>query len=414
MTKTDTRTVAVRTAHDLPIDRGSHRTYKRQDTPHRSATKEVTISFYEHEVPEFLEPELDRMYQSPYSTLARLRIYQEDKNLKVYAALQGAAVISVLMFRLEGRKVVVLNQQTQIDAAEITRFATAVFARYPSVTAISFWGLMPSPGQLPFLSHQNFCLPEVVLTLPESPDAYLASLGSKTRGNIRRCLKKLSQTYPSFRTQTSVKGDINPQDISDIIQLSNARMAVKGNVTYNSDEETQRLVRLAGAYGLVFTIKIDDRIGAGVVCYRVGSTYFGQVLAHDPKFDEYKLGLVCNYLSISEFITRGGRELRMGGSTHSYKFDLRGKLMHLDYLIVYRNLAHYVAGAPSALMKSIMAYLSRAKLWLLLAQRRDDWVSRVTTRIINRVREFKRTGFAMGAIQSDVANIPLWPLEVFC
>jgi hypothetical protein len=65
-------------------------------------------------------------------------------------------------------------------------------------------------------------------------------------------------------------------------------------------------------------------------------------------------------------------------------------------------------------MKSIMAYLSRAKLWLLLAQRRDDWVSRVTTRIINRVREFKRTGFAMGAIQSDVANIQLWPLEVFC
>jgi hypothetical protein len=379
----------TRATHVSPIERVAHSVAGLREITDPVPVDEVTISFFEYEMPEFVEPELDRLYQSIYSTVARLRIYGRYKDINAFVARRGEKIISVILFQLEDCKVVVLNEQTNINAVEISRFSSEVFFRYKSVTLISFWGLMPTQGRIPFLSHRNYCLSDVVVTLPESTETYLSSLGKSTRRHIRSNLKKVATKFSSFRVETNIKTEIHASEIFDIIKLSNARMKVKEKLSYNSDEETQRLIRLANAYGLVLTLRIDDRICAGAVCYRVGSTYFAQVLAHDPKFDEYKLGVVCCYLMICECIARGGREVRFGGSTHRYKFDFQGFLLRLDYLIVYRNVGHYILHAANALSMSFEAYIRRAKLWLLLAERRDDYISRVIARIIQRVREFK-------------------------
>ncbi len=376
------------------IERGVHLAADLQGGANPVPADEITVSFFECEIPNFLEPELERLYQSIYSTVARLRIYERCKDISTYVARRGDKVISAILFRIEGNKVVVLNEQTTINIVEISNFSRAALLRYKSVSLISFWGLTPTEGKIPFPTRQNYCLPEVVVRLPESTDAYHSSLGKSTRRHIRSDLKKVMATFPSFCAKTSVKSEIDAREIFDIIKLSNARMAVKEKVSYNSDEETQRLIRLANVYGLVLILKIDDRICAGALCYRVGSTYFAQVVAHDPKYDEYRLGIICNYLMICECITQGGRELRYGGSTHRYKFDLQGILLRLDYLVIYRNIGHYILHAASALPMSLEAYLRRAKLWLVLAERRKDFISRVAARIVNWVREFKRSGHA--------------------
>ena len=382
-------------AQVIPVESNIYPVVGMSDANVVVTSDEITISFYEGEVPEFIELELERLYQSIYSTVARLRIYENSKNITSYVALKGQNIISAIIFRIENNKAIVLNEQTYINVVEISRFSKAVFLRYKSVTYISYWGLMPTQGKIPYLFRRNYCLPEIVVTLPEKTDAYLTSLGKSTRRHVRSNLKKITTTFPSFRAETSLKVDINAQDIFDIVNLNNERMAVKEKVTYNSDEETQRLIRLANVYGLVLTLKINDRVCAGAVCYRVGSTYFAHVLAHDPKFDDYKLGMVCCYLMISECITRGGSEVRFGGSTHRYKFDFLGILLYLDYLVVYKNIGHYILHTASALPMSLEAYVRRSKLWLLLSDRREDIFSRVAARIISRVREFKRSGYAL-------------------
>ena len=357
---------------------------------HLSAAEEVVATFFDLEVPDFLGPELERLYQSIYSTASRLEIYGQDKDVNSYVVRKGGQIISALLFRLEGRQVVVLNQQTSIDPHEIARFSSAVFLRYKDVQLISFWGLLPTqPGSIPYPTRRNYCLPEVVVTLPESADTYLSSLGKSTRRSIRSGLKKVQATFPSFRAEANVNGAIGPSDIFEIIQLNNARMVVKAKVSYNSDEETRRLVRLANDYGLVLTLKIDGRICAGAVGYRVGSTCHFHTLAHDPQFDEFKLGTVCCYLMMSECIARGVNRVCFGGSSHRYKFDFRGNLLHLDQWTIYRHIGQYLLYIPSALRTSLFTYLAKAKLWMLLADRRDDFASRVVTRIIARLRQIR-------------------------
>jgi hypothetical protein len=360
-----------------------------------TAADDITISFFDHTVPEFMEPELERLYQSVYSTAARLKIYEQDRDLSSYVARRGGQVISAILFRLENSKVVVLNQQTTVESIEIARFSSAAFSRYRGVSDISFWGLMPSePGGIPYPTRRSYCLPEVVVALPESADAYLSSLGKSTRRSIRSSLKKAKATFPSFSVEAKVTGDISADAIFDIINLNNARMVVKEKVTYNSDEETRRLVRLASVYGLVLTLKIDGLTCAGAIGYRVGSTCFFHTLAHDPRFDEFKLGTVCCYLMMSECISRGVTSVRFGGSSHRYKFDFKGELLHLDHLTIYRHLGHYIVQAPRAVAASFVAFLEKAKLWILLADRRDDFASRAIARGMTRMRAFRRLDIA--------------------
>jgi hypothetical protein len=362
------------------------------------AADEITVSFFDHKVPEFLGTELERLYQSVYSTVARLKIYEQDKEISSYVARRGGQIISAILFRLENSKIVVLNQQTRIDSIEIARFSSAAFSRYKGVNQISFWGLMSTtPGGIPYPTRQSYCLPEVVVALPDSADTYLSSLGKSTRRSIRSNLKKVKATFPSFSVEARVAGDINPTDIFDIINLNNARMVVKEKVTYNSEEETRRLVLLANVYGLVLTLKINGRTCAGAMGYRVGSTCFFHTLAHDPQFDEFKLGTVSCYLMMSECIARGVNSVRFGGSSHRYKFDFRGTLLHLDQLIIYRNLGHYIVQAPRAVASSFLAYLEKAKLWILLADRRDDFASRVIARSMSRLHAFRRLNTAPSA-----------------
>jgi hypothetical protein len=387
--------VTVRSPHDFLVRSDSGDAYVTCGSTQPLVADEIAISFFEDGVPDFAEAELERLYRSIYSSLARLRIYAQDRHLRTYIARKGTEVVALFLFRLDGRQITVLNQQTSIDAAEIARFAGAAFFRFSRVTAISFWGMTPPQGALPLLSQRNYCLSDVVVALPASAEAYLSSLGKSTRRHVRGNLKKLTQSFPSFRAKTFVRGDINAQHVYDIIRLSNARMSIKDNVSYNSDEETQRLIRLANVYGMVLTLSIGDRVCAGSVCYRVGSTYFAQVLAHDPIYDEYKLGLVCCYLMMCECIARGGSEVRLGGSTHRYKFDFRGELARLDYVVVYRSIVQALVHSPSAIRMSIDAYRSRLKLWLLLADRRDDRISRIASHMVDWVRRLKRSPRAL-------------------
>ena len=49
------------------------------------------------------------------------------------------------------------------------------------------------------------------------------------------------------------------------------------------------------------------------------------VIAHDPGFDQARLGLLCCYLSICESIRRGMREYHLLSGRYDYKRRLRGQ-----------------------------------------------------------------------------------------
>lgn len=363
------------------------------DADRSMSSSQITVSIYEHEIPLFLEAEIARLYESVYTLPARFRLYGEARKASTYVAHENGRAIAVFLFVREQGEVKVLNKQIRVDAEEASRFVRTIFSMFKSVTVISFWAIdVANPG-FSFPCQRSYCLSDIVVTLPDTVDQYLTSLGKSMRRTIRSKMRKLEQDFPSFAYDVYVKEAVSDQHILSIIALSNARMAVKEKVSYNHDEETERLVRLAKMCGFVVVATIDGEVCAGMICYRVGATCFAHTLAHDPQYDDYKLGTLCCYLTICECIARGGRTWRFGGSTHRYKFDFQGVLQRFDYLSVYRSRAHFLLNGGRVLKTACIAYASQAKLWLLLAEHHDSFLSRVATRCVRTLKDMKKFGY---------------------
>lgn len=353
---------------------------------------EITIAFYENEVPAFVSAEMERLYENVYSSLARLGIYGEDGNASTYVARKGGAAIAVFLFRRVQGEVSVLNEQIKLDEQEILRFANAVFGAYKSVNAISFHAIDASIRKFPFPFQRYYCLSDIILDLPATESDYLASLGKSTRSNIKRHMSRLRRNCPSFRFEVYAKEAASEQHIRGIIELSSARMAAKNKQTYINAEETARIIDLAKVYGVVCVGTIDGRLCAGAICYCVGTHYFMHVIAHDPAYDDYRLGMICCYLSICDAIARSGSEYRFMESTHRYKFDFLGVRMEFDNLVVYRSRAHFLLNGDRVCKTALKAYVRQARLWLLLAEHRSGFVSRVIARCMQNLRNLKRSG----------------------
>ncbi len=227
----DTSTVTARSQkhHALPIAHGAGKPM---------AADDIAISFYEQEVPPFVEAEMERLYENVYTSLARFHIYGEAANASAYVVRKGGKVITAFVFRREQNEVKVLNQQIKIEEAEIRRFANAIFARFKSVTVISFWAIETAIRRFPFPYQACYCLGEIVVTLPETTDEYLARLGKHMRHDVKYYRKKIQRNCPSFCFQIYVGEDVSEQHIRDIIRLSGARMAVKNKQAYINEEET--------------------------------------------------------------------------------------------------------------------------------------------------------------------------------
>src|SRR3954471_7627503 len=57
--------------------------------------------FYENAIPEFVERELEALYECIYCSLARFRIYDPPVNVSTYVARLEGRISAVLLFRRE-------------------------------------------------------------------------------------------------------------------------------------------------------------------------------------------------------------------------------------------------------------------------------------------------------------------------
>src|SRR3954468_17357199 len=77
--------------------------------------RELDVSIYEKQVPDFVARELERLYEAVYCTVARFDIYGEAWEASTYVARAHGAVVCVILFRLERGVVKVINQQIAIS-----------------------------------------------------------------------------------------------------------------------------------------------------------------------------------------------------------------------------------------------------------------------------------------------------------
>jgi hypothetical protein len=350
----------------------------------------ANIAFYDNAIPPFAEAELERLYQCVMTTLARFDIYAAAPAASTYVAREDGRITTLFLFRRERHRVTVYNEQIPIDAAEIKRFADAVFARYRSVRRISFYAIDTRTDAIGYPLQCQECLEDIVLALPRDPASYLSALGKNMRASIKRYHNKVQRDFPSFRFQVYDNGSAHEQQIRQIVAFNRQRMLAKGEVSYYTERSTEQLARLVRRYGVVAVATIDGKLAAGVICFRVGASYLMWAVAHDPRYDDYRLGKLCCYLSIVDAIEHAGKEYHLGWGRYDYKFKLLGRLKALYRVELYRSHLHMFGNAPDLLKMAFAAELRKLKLRLANAERGDSLADRCLRRLAAGARAVKR------------------------
>ncbi|MES2742667.1 MAG: GNAT family N-acetyltransferase [Pseudomonadota bacterium] len=320
-----------------------------------------------------LARELDRLYGGRYASLAHFRLYGRLADACVYEARSGGVATSVLLFRREKQRVLVLNEGMRLEQGEVARFADHIFAAQRRVGVIVFRAVETSPRlSRPF---QRACSArDAVLALPDDVPAYFGGLGASTRKNLSNYYNRLTREQPSFQFAIHEKAAVAPQAVRDIIGLNRLRMSSLDKVPAIDQAEEERIVEYVRGSGFVGIATIGGRLCAGVIMYRQGRNFSMRILAHAAAYQHYHVGFLCAYLSICACIRHGGGGGRFffGWGDNPYKFRLGGQPRQLHDLLIYRSRLHQMLQGRLALTALLRGHAVQARHAMAQAAKRGD------------------------------------------
>jgi CelD/BcsL family acetyltransferase involved in cellulose biosynthesis len=186
-------------------------------------------------------------------------------------------------------------------------------------------------------SNHEINIEDLVVSLPHTVKEYDAALGRNMRRNIKRNTNALLKDYPSYRFRFYHEGDISEQHVPDIVSLSCLRMKSKNIEPRFNEEETRWIIDYAQKCGIAGVATIDGRVCAGIIGFRMGQGYFMHVIAHDLRFNEYSLGILCCYHAICEAIVRAAKGCHLLQGRYGYKYRLLAERQDIVHLDIYRN-----------------------------------------------------------------------------
>ncbi|WP_151445931.1 GNAT family N-acetyltransferase [Lacisediminimonas profundi] len=329
---------------------------------------ETIVTVLQSPVPAFAEAELIRLYNNLYSSIAQFRVHGCLEGAFTFIASQGKEPTSIFLFRIDKHKASVLNNGILVGQKEVRRFADAVFAKFPVVDVISFHAVqtvVADVRRLGFPTQRFNHSEDIVATLPASEQEYLDRLGKSTRKNVRYYTNKVKRDFPSWQYQLVEKGQVSEQHIRDIVQLKRASLARKDAVSPITEADVQLIIALVRECGFVGVATIDGKVCAGSIGYRTGSGIFGSIVAHDARYDQYWIGMLCCYSTIVKGIALGCTEYHFQSGRDEYKYRLLGERRDLDDLTVYRSWGRLLLNGDTALKAALVGYSRKLKTWLI-------------------------------------------------
>jgi hypothetical protein len=339
------------------------------------------VSCHVGDIPDFVEQELAARYETLHSSLPFFRVWRSLGNASCYVDRGEDRAPDILLFHCEHRRLIVLNEMIDIAPAALERFVRYVFEHLPAIDVIRFDAVRTAPARIGFPMQQYNAKETWVIPLPATADAYLAALGKSTRAKLRSHLNGISKNFPSFTIKVLVNGDIDEDVVRHIARLSEQRIGTRG---VRLKHDVERMMALARTCGLVTLLMIDGRLCAGSLNYCVGTSWFGEVTAHDPGYDRHGLGTLCMYHTICESIRRGGRKFYLGGGRFEFKERMLGERLDMDQLHIYRS--HRSLLANPDIVAVAFAHGQIRRLKVRLHERKGTWFADLAFRLFHAYR----------------------------
>ena len=326
-------------------------------------TKSPGSFHYQGEIPQFVGAEIERLYGNLYTSLPHLSFEGRLGDASTYVVRDQGKLTAVLLYKVERNKVTVLNEVIDLGRAEIARFSSYIFRELKHVDVICFRAIHTDIRPVPFKIQRLNYLEDMVIRLPGSEDDYAAMLSPKTRSNVRRKMKSIKVDHPSFEIRVLEKDEIEEEQILELIAFNRARMSEKRKISTYAEAERQRLIQLTKSGGVVTLALIDGKICGGIINYRIDRNYFCLMVTHDPKYNEYSLGLLCNYHAICEAIRHGAMELHFLWGRYHYKYALMALPKELDLVVVYRSRYRFLLNMDMVARAYSMWFKRKLSLW---------------------------------------------------
>lgn len=319
---------------------------------------QTTVSCYLGEVPEFVDLALSNRYETLHSSLAFFKVWRSIEHVNCYVAWRDGLAQEVLLFSCERRQVSVLNEMIEVAPAELQRFTDYIFENFPEADLIRFNAIDTITVGLGFPAQRYNAKDNFLVSLPATPDEYLAGLGKSTRANLRSRINNIRKNFPSFTSTRFVNEAISEAVIREIVRLSEHRIRDKG---VHHKHDVDRILALSKTCGFVVVLSIDGRMCAGSINYRIGASIFGEVTAHDPAYERHGLGALCVYYTACEAIKAGARKFYLGGGVFGFKGRMLGKRIDMDQLQIYRSHTRLLANLDRAALAFAHGQLRRLK-----------------------------------------------------
>jgi CelD/BcsL family acetyltransferase involved in cellulose biosynthesis len=360
---------------------------------------EAGISCFENAVPDFAGREMERLYGELLSSLPYLEVHKRlQHDTSTYIARDGEDISAIFLFRREKNAVKVLNSGMKLDAQSLVAFCNFIFEKYPSLKRISIDSVEIDIDRFPFPLQRLDCPSDILMDLPATQEAYLASLNGKTRNNIKRAIARLSSELPGFDIAFHRGEDVDENQFHRLLNLNKARMERVNRVYGRKSDDVGKILALSRARGLVSIATMDGVVCGGSIGYRVGNTFVGHIVSHDPAYDRYSLGLLSIYWTICECIGRGCKRFNFMSGNNPYKTLLGGKPRRLQSLLIYRSPLHAALSPVAAGKMAIARRMQSARLRVqarlsalrkLQADGKLDGRSRMLFQFLERLRAFK-------------------------
>lgn len=347
-------------------------------------------------VPPFLGDTLNELYGARYACLPHMRVYGSWDQVHAYIARRSGVAAVAYLYRCKGGKATVLNEGIAVSEEEANRFAACIFRTHRKVSRVAFHFVEANAQRFAFPFQRAACAQDLVLPLPSTVDDYTASLGSSTRATLRNRQSRIRRELPGFHLHVLEK-EAAVGAVGELIGLHRLRMQSMHMASHIDAAEEQRIVDVVAECGFITVARCQGALCGGAVTYRLGRNFSARILAHDPRFDAYRMGFVCAYLTICECIRQGGSKLfYFGWGQSDYKSNLGGRERQLYHLSIFRSRLHVVGNAGAAIAALLRASVYHARRWLAVTARKDDAaLARLAEAIISGWR-WLRQPFAFG------------------
>ena len=236
------------------------------------------------------------------------------------------------------KKIEVISQQFKISSIHIENICQILFNEFDKVQQIIFKNIFePEHKQLSNTIFEK-TFDDVIITLPNSMDDYLKSLGACTRKIIKRHTNRMAREFPDFEVQFFENSDIAYEQMENIASLNRIRMKIKGIKSHQTDKncKLQHQYAATSGYGFTCRITIDGKMVSGYIGFIIGEHAYMYIGGYDVSYN--KMGQTTIVLVIKYLIEeKNVKVCHMLDSTHGYKIHFGGIVHDLYIFWVFRN-----------------------------------------------------------------------------